>query len=147
MNILAFLFVYSVICTSLLTFLYKKNLSLRQQLEQLPQTFTEEFQVKQFFLRIDEPLKKIYPLLDTLYNHYGRPPVDYHFQFRFLLWWKFFGSQVLGEALETLNESINLKTILRCHPIHYTAEVLKSFMKKLTEDVFSQIQMFLLEEI
>ena len=101
MNILAFLFAYSIISTSLLTFLYKKNQHLQQQLEQLLRTFTEEFQVKQFFLRVDEPLKKIYPLLDTLYNHYGRPPVDYHYQFRFLLWWKFFGSPILEEALET----------------------------------------------
>ena len=147
MIILAFLFLYSVVGTGLLTFLFKRNQYLQLQLKQLPKTFIVEFQVKQFFLRIGKPLTNIYSLLDTLYSHYGRPPVDYHFQFRFLLWWKFFGSQVLGEALETLNESINLKTILRCPPIHYTAEVLKSFMKKLTEDVFSQIQMFLLEEI
>ena len=147
MNILTFLLLYSVVCTSLLTFLYKKNLFLQQQIEQLPKTFTEEFQVRQFFLRINKPLKKIYPLLDTLYSHYGRPPVDYHFQFRFLLWWKFFGSSVLEEALETLNESTNLKTILQCPTIRYTAEVLKSFMKKLTEDVFGQIQMILLQEI
>ena len=95
MIILAFLFLYSVVCTSLITFLYKKNQYLQQQLEQLPKTFIEEFQVKQFFLRVDEPLKKVYSLLDTLYKHYGRPPVDYHYQFRFLLWWKFFGHQFL----------------------------------------------------
>ena len=147
MIILAFLFLYSVVGTCLLAFLFKRNQYLQQQLKQLPKTFTEEFQVKQFFLRIDKQLMKIYPQLDTLYSHYGCSPVDYHFQFRILLWWKFFGSQVLEEALETLNASINLKTILQCPPIHYTAEVLKSFMKKFTEDVFSQIQMFLLEEI
>ena len=86
MFILTFLFLYSVVCASLLTFLFKKNQYLQQQLKQLPKAFTEEFQVKQFFLRIDEPLKRVYPLLDTLYNHYRRPPVDYYYQFRFLLW-------------------------------------------------------------
>ena len=85
MIILAFLFLCSIVCTSLLTFLHKKNQYLQQQLKHLPKTFTEEFQVKQFFLRIDKPLKKVYPLLDTLYKHYGRTPVDYHYQFRFLL--------------------------------------------------------------
>ena len=51
------------------------------------------------------------------------------------------------EALETLNKSTNLKSILQCPTIRYTAEVLKSFMKKLTEDVFDHIQMILILEI
>ena len=147
MLILAFLFVYSLGSTALLSFQLQKNQSLRRQLTELPKTFTEEFQVKQFFVRLEEPLKKIYPLLDSLYEQRGRSPVDYHYQFRFLLWWKFFGSPVLEESLETLNSSENLKQVLQCPPIQYTAEIFKGFLKKLTEDIFSQIQLVLLEEI
>ena len=64
-----------------------------------------------------------------------------------MLWLKLFDSPVLEEALETLNETTNLKTILQCPQILYTVEVLKSYMKKLIEDVFSQIQRLLLGEI
>ena len=141
MFIITFLFVYIIGSTALLSFLWQINLSLQQQLYALPKTFTEEFQVRQFFVRLSRPLKRIYPLLETLYEQYGRPPIDYYYQFRFLPWWKLFGSPFLEKALEKLNSSVILKLTLRYPPIQYTSQILKGFLKKLTQGMLNQIQL------
>ena len=87
--------------------------------------------VRVFFQTLEPVLKVLYRFLDRLRSNTGRPPTDYRFQFRFVLWWKFFHPVPLAAAVRRFNKSPALKQILAAPAAPYTRFSLRRFMKKL----------------
>ena len=147
MTLQTLMLIYSFSSTIILIFLFcKKNTYKKRYLELLIEpNYPQRVQI--FFTTIEPALKKIYKELKPLYCKRGRIPTDYCFQFRWLLWWKFFGSPVLAEALSHFNRNTNLRKILRAPDKQYTREIFHGFRKKLQECKLEQIQSILLKEI
>lgn len=87
--------------------------------------------VRVFFQTLEPILKICYKFLDRLRCKKGRPPTDYRFQFRFLLWWKFFQPIPLTTALRKVNHSPELQQVLEAPQEPYTRFSLGRFLKKL----------------
>lgn len=96
------------------------------------------FRVTRFFSELEPIFIRIYPSLRTLINKKGRKPVDYCFQFRWLIWWKFFGSSVLQKAFREFNRSDFLKKTLNCPVNTYSREVFHYFRKKIKSEEIEQ---------
>lgn len=77
--------------------------------------------VRVFFQILEPVLKVLYRFLDRLRSKTGRPPTDYRFQFRFVLWWKFFNPVPLAAAVRRFNKSPALKQILDAPATPYWA--------------------------
>ena len=87
---------------------------------------------------MESVFRKVYPYFDSLKSQKGRKPTDYCFQFRFLIWWKFFGSNVLQKAIREYNESEFLKKLLKGPACDYTREQFHYFRKKLSTEKLEQ---------
>lgn len=98
----------------------------------------DDFRVLRFFKEMEGIFKKFYPYLQSLNENKGRKATDYCFQFRWLIWWKFFGSNVLQKALREYNESEFLKNVLQGPSITYTREKFHYFRKKLSSEKIEQ---------
>ena len=99
---------------------------------------TSNFRVERFFNEMETIFKKFYPYLKSLNENKGRKPTDYCFQFRWLIWWKFFGSNVLQKALREYNESEFLRNLLKGPATAYTREKFHYFRKKLSSEKIEQ---------
>ena len=131
MLIITLLLIYSVIVTIILILLLPQTYKYRKWYLILLINDQGNFRVERFFKEMEGIFKQFYPFLNTLKNKRGRKPVDYCFQFRWLIWWKFFGSNVLLKALREYNESEFLIKLLK-GPVHtYTREQFHYFRKKL----------------
>ena len=103
------LLIYSLLLTGILIFLFPQTIKYRKWYFILLTDSQGKFRVERFFKEMDGTLKKLYPYLRTLKSKRGRIATDYCFQFRWLIWWKFFASNVLQKALREYNESEFLK--------------------------------------
>jgi len=139
--------IYSFIITIISIFLFNRETSYKKKYKQLLKYPNKPQRVQIFFNKIKPVLEEIYKEFDPLYCKRGRKPTNYCFQFRWLLWWKFFGSPVLSTALKEFNENSNLHEILRAPAKIYTREIFHGFRKKLEECNFEKIQTILLKEI
>jgi len=101
--------------------------------------------VQRFFIELDPVLQRFYPLLDRLKCPRGRPATDYRFQFRWLLWWKFFGPRVLQQAIRVFNHSSFLHTVLRAPAHPYSREIFHGFRKKLGAGPLERMQALLIQ--
>ncbi|MFX0093321.1 MAG: hypothetical protein ACFFBD_16315, partial [Candidatus Hodarchaeota archaeon] len=91
--------------------------------------------IRRFFLTLKPVLKYLYRFIDRLNSPLGRPPTDYRFQFRFLLWWKFFEPRPLTAAVRRFNQSPELRKILDAPPGPYTRFAVYRFLKKLQNQI------------
>lgn len=138
---------YNFCLTIILIFLFSKVKFYKKRYKRLLINPNELQRVQIFFDSIEPALKKIYKILKPLHCKRGRKSTDYCFQFRWLLWWKFFGSPVLQNALDKFNENLTLKKILRAPDKLYTREIFHGFRKKVGDYKLEQIQGILLKEI
>ncbi|MFX0060662.1 MAG: RNA-guided endonuclease TnpB family protein [Candidatus Hermodarchaeota archaeon] len=76
--------------------------------------------VRRFFQTLRPVLGVLYRFVDQLKKKTGRPPTDYHFQLRFILWWKFFEPVPLTTAVRRFNHSPELRKLLEAPPGPYT---------------------------
>lgn len=147
MTLHTLMLIYSLSSTIILIFLFCKMATYKNCYLELLIEPNDPQRVQIFFTTIEPTLKKIYKEFKPLYCKHGRKSTDYNFQFRWLLWWKFFGSPVLAEALREFNRNANLRRILRAPDKRYTREIFHGFRKKLGESKLEQLQSILLKEI
>ena len=102
--------------------------------------------VQRFFLEMDPVVQRFYPLLDRLKCSRGRPATDYRFQFRWLVWWKFFGPQILQQAIRAFNHSPFLHTVLRAPSHLYSREIFHGFRKKLGAGPLERMQALVIQD-
>ncbi len=102
--------------------------------------------VQRFFLEMESVFHRFYPLLDHLKCPRGRPATDYRFQFRWLVWWKFFGPPILQQALRAFNHSPFLHTVLRAPSHLYSREIFHGFRKKLGAGPLERMQALVLQD-
>ena len=102
--------------------------------------------VQRFFLEMDPVFHRFYPLLDRLKSPRGRPATDYRFQFRWLVWWKFFGPPILQQAIRAFNHSPFLHTVLRAPTHLYSREIFHGFRQKLGAGPLERMQALLIQE-
>ena len=132
------LLIYSSILTIILILLLPQTYKYRKWYLNLLINPTSNFRVGRFFKEMEQVFKKFYPYLNSLNENKGRKATDYCFQFRWLIWWKFFGSNVLQKALREYNESEILKNILKGPSTAYTREKFHYFRKKLSSEKIEQ---------
>ena len=132
------LLIYSSILTIILILLLPQTYKYRKWYLLLLMDNQGDFRVNRFFKEMESVFKKIYPYLVSLNCKKGRKPTDYCFQFRWLIWWKFFGSNVLQKAIREYNESEFLKKILKGPVNLYTREQFHYFRKKLSTEKLEQ---------
>lgn len=132
------LFIYSLILTSILIFLLPQTIKYRKWYLKLLIDSKSNFRTERFFKEMNSIFKKFYPYLESLKQKRGRKPTDYCFQFRWLIWWRFFGSYILQKALREYNESEFLKKLLDGPAYEYTREQFHNFRKKLSPDIIEQ---------
>lgn len=140
MNTLNFLFYFSVILNVLLIFCLKNQRKYKIWYKTLLIHPESELRVQRFFIEIESTLKKLYPLLGELKEKKGRPITDPEFQFRFLIWWKFFCPEKLEVAIRRLNESTFLKKVLKMPIECYSSKRFKYFSKKLGSGKIKNMQ-------
>jgi len=68
------------------------------------------------------------------------------FQFRWLVWWKFFGPKDLQTAIRTFNQSKTLKNLLRAPAKPYSREIFRGFRQKLGAGMLERLQSLLIEQ-
>ena len=61
------------------------------------------------------------------------------FQFRFILWWKYFGPKKLSEAIRTFNATPVLQRILKAPAKPYTRFIFRGFYTKITADFMDDL--------
>ena len=132
------LLIYSVTLTIILILLLPQTYNYRKWYLKILVTPTSNFRVERFFKEMEQVFKKFYPYLNSLNANKGRKATDYCFQFRWLMWWKFFGSNVLQKALREYNESEFLKKVLQGPSTVYTREKFHYFRKKLSSEKIEQ---------
>ena len=138
MLIIALLLIYSIIMTIILILLLPQTYKYRKWYLNLLLNDQGNFRVERFFKEMEDIFEQIYPYFNSLKNKKGRKPVDYCFQFRWLIWWKFFGSNVLQKALREYNESEFLKKLLKGPICAYTREQFHYFRKKISTEKIEQ---------
>jgi hypothetical protein len=146
MTIQFLLSVYCVGSTVILIFLSLQFRQFRTWYRTLLLQPEAPLRVQRFFIELDPVLHHFYPLLDRLKCPRGRPATDYRFQFRWLLWWKFFGPRVLQHAIRVFNHSSLLHTVLRAPTHPYSREIFHGFRKKLGPDVLEHLQALVLQD-
>ncbi len=139
--------IYSFILTIISIFLFCQKTSYKKKYLKLLIDPNELQRVQLFFETIKSPLKEIYKLLKPLNFKRGRKPTNYCFQFRWLLWWKFFGPRKLSRAIDIFNENDTLRKILCAPDKLHSREIFHGFRKKLNEGKLEQIQAVLLKKI
>lgn len=127
MPIQTFLLSYSFFSTIILIFLFKQSRRYQKWYIILLITPNTDFRVERFFKEMKPQLDRFYPALKQLIAKVGRPLTDPRFQFRFLIWWKFFGPQKLTTAIRKLNHLPDLKIILKAPVQEYTSKKCKKF--------------------
>ena len=132
------MFIYSIILTLILIFVLPQTIKYRNLYFRLLLDNKGNLRVERFFKEIEVILKRFYPYLDSLKSKKGRKATDYCFQFRWIIWWKFFGPDILQKALRVYNESNFLKHLLNGPPVEYTREKFHYFRKKLSGDIIEQ---------
>lgn len=135
-----FLFSYSIISTLILTFLFSDWIKIKKWYLTILINPESNVRVVRFFKEMNSVLKQFYPMLDILINERGRKPVDFKFQFRFLIWWKFFNQNPLNQAIREFNSSMFLKKALKSPIDHYSREIFHTFRKKLDSSVLEEMQ-------
>lgn len=138
MNINTLLLIYSTILTIILILLLPQTYKYRKWYLKLLIDYQSNFRIERFFREMNSIFKKFYPYLESLKNKRGRKSTDYCFQFRWLIWWKFFGSNVLQKALREYNESEFLKKLLNGPAYDYTRERFHYFRKKLSTGIIEK---------
>lgn len=146
MNTNVFLFWYSVFITVILTFLFRDWFKIRRWYLIILINPESHVRVFRFFKEMNSILKKFYPLLEELISHRGRNPVDFKFQFRFLIWWKFFNRKTLNQAIRELNSSEFLRKLLDCPVKTYSREIFHTFRKKVESSTLEVMQEELISE-
>lgn len=140
MNILNFLFYFSIISNVLLTFCLKNQKKYKIWYKTLLVHPESDLRIERFFIEMEPTLKTLYPLLETLKEKKGRPITNPEFQFRFLIWWKFFCPEKLEVAIRRLNESTFLKKVLKMPIDVYSSKRFKYFSKKLGSGKIKNMQ-------
>jgi len=92
--------------------------------------------IRQFFNTLQPVLKVLYLVVDKLDKKKGRKATDRRYQFRFVLWWKFFAPVPVQTAVERVNSSPELKQILGAPEKPYTRYSLRRFLQDLGEEGF-----------
>jgi len=138
MIIITLLFIYSLAITLILILLLPQTYKYRKWYLTLLISPKDDFRALRFFKEMEGIFKKFYPFLQSLNENKGRKATDYCFQFRWLIWWKFFGSNVLQKALREYNESEFLRNILKGPATAYTREKFHYFRKKLSSEKIEQ---------
>ena len=103
MIIITLLLIYSIILTIILILLLPQTYKYRKWYLLLLMDNQGDFRVNRFFKEMESVFKKIYPYLESLKSKKGRKDTYYCFEFRWLIWWKFFGNNVLQKALREYN--------------------------------------------
>ena len=141
-----FLFSYSIISTFILTFLFSDWIKIKKWYLTILINPESNVRVVRFFKEMNSVLKNFYPMLDDLVNERGRKPIDFKFQFRFLIWWKFFNQNTLNQAIREFNSSVFLKKVLESPIDHYSREIFHTFRKKLESSALEIMQEKLISE-
>ena len=131
MTLLLFVLGYSCGITVLLIFLSLKLRKYQKWYQILLINPDSQLRVHRFFIEMEPIFKRFYPRLEKLVNKKGAPLTDINFQFRWLIWWKFFGQKKLQTALRLFNESQFLREVLRAPGKKYTRYKFKTFREKL----------------
>lgn len=139
--------IYSFILTIISIFLFCQKTSYKKKYKELLIKPNELQRILLFFKTIKSPLKEVYKLLKPLNCKRGRKPTDYCFQFRWFIWWKFFGPRKLSRAIDIFNENDTLRKILCAPDKLYSREIFHGFRKKLEDGKLEQIQAVLLKKI
>ncbi|MFX0094742.1 MAG: hypothetical protein ACFFBD_23600, partial [Candidatus Hodarchaeota archaeon] len=131
MILLTAIFVYFVLLHLLLIFLFLGGIRWKKLYQAVLLDSYALERIQRFFQVLQPVLKSLYRFIDQLNKSTGRPPTDYRFQFRFLLWWKFFEPGPLTTAVRRFNNSPELKQILDAPATPYTRFAMSRFLKKL----------------
>lgn len=99
-----------------------------------------DFHVERFFSELSGLLEDFYEHLMDIPKTIGRSLTDVCFQFRFSLWWKFFGPKELENAVELYNDSLFLKKTLGDPGAPYSSRKLLYFVEKLGTDHLQAMQ-------
>ena len=137
---------YSLVTTAILIFLSVQNRRYRKWYLQLLINPDAPLRIQRFFIEMEPVFKRFYPLLARLKNKLGRPPMNYFFQFRWLVWWKFFGPTTLQTAIRVFNHSKSLKKLLRAPAKPYSRDIFRSFRQKLGDGMLERMQDLLIEQ-
>ena len=132
------LFIYSLFLTCILIFLLPQTIKYRKWYLKLLVDSKSNFRTERFFKEMNNIFKRFYPYLESLKQKRGRKPTDFCFQFRWMIWWRFFGSYILQKALREYNESEFLKILLGGPAYEYTREQFHDFRKKLSPEIIEQ---------
>ena len=145
MKIQTFLLSYSLFSTIILIFLFKQRGRYKKWYLILLIGSNTDFRVDRFFKEMESQFNHFYYGLKQLIAKVGRPLTDPRFQFRFLIWWKFFGPKQLATAIRKLNNSPDLKTILKAPINEYTSKKFHYFRKKLGACRLEKMQEILIQ--
>ncbi len=145
MTVQVLLSVYCVGSTVILIFLSLQFRQFRTWYRTLLLHPEAPLRVQRFFIEMHPVLQPFYPLLDPLNASRGRPATDYRFQFRWLLWWKFFGPPILQHAIRTFNHSSFLHTVLGAPSRLYSREIFHGFRHKLGDGALERMQALVLQ--
>ena len=146
MPFLTLLFGYSLCTTIVLCFMLKQNHQYRKWYRLFLINPDSPTRIKRFFIELNPVWQRFYPLLEGLKKHRGRPPTDYRFQFRWLIWWKFFGPKILQQAIRLFNQSAFLQRLLQAPQKAYSREIFQSFRQKLGTGLLQRLQEELIQQ-
>jgi hypothetical protein len=139
MPITLLLLSYGVITTSFLTLVYVRSEYYKHLYQNVLWDSYSLERIRLFFQKIEPLLKLMYPIVDKLNKRKGRPATDRRFQFRFVIWWKFFAPGPQKTAVDRLNKSPELQQILEAPLSPYTRSSLRRFLKDMGEEGFRRI--------
>lgn len=137
---------YSLVTTTILIFLSVQNRRYRTWYRTLLINPEAPLRVQRFFLELEPVFQQFYPLLDHLKSQLGRPITDLYFQFRWLVWWKFFGPTELQPAIRLFNHSTSLPKILGAPAKPYSRDIFRSFRQKLGAGLLEHLQGLLIDQ-
>ncbi|MFX0091104.1 MAG: transposase [Candidatus Hodarchaeota archaeon] len=133
------IFVYFVFLHLLLIFLFAWGNHWKQLYQAVLLDSYALERVRRFFQTLRPVLNYLYRAVDRLQQRKGRPPTDYRFQLRFLLWWKFFEPVPLTTAVRRFNHSPELQQVLQAPSKPYTRFAMYRFLKKLQAQMVSRM--------
>jgi len=135
-----------MVTTTILIFLSIQNRRYRTWYRTLLINPEAPLRIQRFFLEMDPVFQRFYPLLDHLKSPRGRPITDLSFQFRWLVWWKFFGPTELQPAIRMFNHSTSLQKILRAPVKPYSRDIFRGFRQKLGAGLLEHLQGLLIDQ-
>lgn len=144
---IGFLFGTSLSLLALSVFLFHQKQFYQSRYFQVLLNPNSQFHVECFFQELTELVTPFDAQLNALINTTGCPITSPPFQFRFALWWKFFGPSKLENAIAQFNDSPFLHPLLKAPKKKYSSRKFLYFVKKLGITRLQELQTQIIQQL